>query len=343
MLSRLRPFRSLSAVVSFGTVCAAVAVAQPPQAPTPNPPETTRRNRQPRIHDPSTIVRCGEEFWMFATGMGVSSWRSPDLIDWKPGPPVFPEPPAWITDVIPNQRGHFWAPDVIEHDGRFLLYYSVSTFGKQTSAIALASSKSLDPASPDYGWTDHGIVIQTDERSDFNAIDPGLIRTSGGDLWMSLGSFWSGLKLIQLDPVTGLRIAPDSPVHAIANKPQIEAPAIVERDGWFYQFVNWGWCCRGVESTYSIRVGRSREIAGPYLDREGVDLLQGGGTPLLDTEGTEIGPGHAAVLTHDGRDWLSYHFYDGAQQGRSRMAIRPLAWDAGGWPAIDGEPIARVP
>ncbi len=276
---------------------------------------------------------------MFATGRGVLSVRSKDLVHWEPGPPVFPTPPKWITDVVPTQRGEFWAPDVIFRDGRYLLYYSVSAFGKRTSAIALASNPTLDPDDPKYHWTDHGIVVRTDETNDYNAIDPCVVPGDGGALWLVFGSYWSGIKLIQLDPKTGKRTAPDSPMYPLAHKEQIEAAAVYRHGGHYYLFVNWGHCCRGVKSTYEIRVGRSKEITGPYLDRDGADLRRGGGTLLLRTEGSQIGPGHAGVLKDGDRYWLSYHFYDGEQNGRPRLGIRPLEWAADGWPRVAGKPI----
>src|SRR5688500_15544674 len=139
--------------------------AQDKPRPKSDPPPSGTNNRPPAVHDPSTIVKHKGEYWTFTTGRGVSSLRSKDLIQWEPGPAVFPEPPKWITDVVPTQRGHFWAPDVIHHDGRYLLYYSVSAFGKRTSAIALASTPTLKPDDREYRWKDHGIVIQTDEKS----------------------------------------------------------------------------------------------------------------------------------------------------------------------------------
>jgi arabinan endo-1,5-alpha-L-arabinosidase len=302
-------------------------------------PRPGQSDPSPGAHDPSTIVKHKCEYWTFTTGRGVSSLRSKDLVHWERGPAVFPEPPKWITDVVPQQKGHFWAPDVIHHDGRYLLYYSVSALGKRTSAIALASNPTLDPGDPEYRWTDHGIVIRTDERSDYNAIDPSVVRGHGGTLWLAFGSFWSGIKLIQLDPKTGKRIAPDSPVLALAHKEQIEAAALYQHGDDFYLFVNWGLCCRGVRSTYNIRVGRSRTITGPYLDKDGIDLLKGGGSLLLGTEGRFIGPGHAGILKDGDRYWLSYHFYDGAENGRPRLAIRPLEWAADGWPRVAGKPI----
>lgn len=293
-----------------------------------------RGKRDVGVHDPSSIVKCDSEYWFFSTGTGVSSWRSKDLRTWERGPRVFPEIPNWVTNVVPDQRGHFWAPDVIRIDDRYLLYYSVSSFGKNTSAIALASAPTLNPDDPAFGWTDHGIVIQSSIRDEFNAIDPAVIRTGSGDLWMSFGSFWSGLKLIQLDPKSGKRRADDGAIHSLASYHQIEAPHIYQHDGWFNLFVNWGKCCSGVDSTYNIRVGRSRSITGPYLDKEGVDLAKGGGTLLLGSEGPFIGPGHANILREGDRFLLSCHFYDGTERGRSMLSIQELTWSQDGWPVV---------
>jgi len=294
-----------------------------------------RFRRPPQIHDPSTILKRNGRYWCFSTGMGVQALCSSDLSRWHLAPPVFERPPDWVQQVVPGHRGYFWAPDVIEWKGRYLLYYSVSAFGKRTSAIALASSSALDPAAKDYAWTDHGLVIQTDEGDDFNAIDPGVIATPDGELWLVFGSFWSGIKLIQLDPQTGKRLSPNSPMHSLAHKEQIEAPAIYFHDGLYYLFLNWGHCCRGVRSTYNIRVGRSRSITGPYLDRDGADMLEGDGTLVLESQGSAIGPGHAGVFEHDGQLMLSYHYYARDRRGQPRLGISQLRWDDQGWPAID--------
>jgi len=242
--------------------------------------------------------------------------------------------PAWVKEVVPDQRGHYWAPDVIHHNGRYCLYYSVSSFGKNSSAIALATNQTLDPDDPKFKWTDEGIVVRSRRGDDFNAIDPAVIRTSSGELWMSFGSFWNGLKLMQLDRETGKRLSPVTPLHSIAHYQAIEAPYIFERDGWFHLFVNWDACCKGVNSTYNIRVGRSRAIEGPYLDKDGVDLAKGDGSLLLETDGPFIGPGHANVFEENGAYWFHCHFYDGTRRGSPTLAIRPLQWDDQGWPEL---------
>jgi arabinan endo-1,5-alpha-L-arabinosidase len=329
--------------IATGLLAAALVVGVGPRTtPQDRPVKKAGPPAARPVHDPSTIVRHKDTYWLFATGRGVALLRSKDLVTWEFGPPVFAEPPKWVQEIVPGHRGHFWAPDVILHGDRYLLYYSVSAFGKNTSAIALASNPTLDPADPAYRWTDHGVVIRTGPKDDYNAIDPCVVGGPDGTLWMAFGSFWSGIKLVQLDPKTGLRLAPDSPVHALAHKEQIEAVALYRHGDYYYQFVNWGWCCRGVKSTYNIRVGRSRDITGPYLDRDGTDLRKGGGSLLLETDGRFIGPGHAGILKDGDRYLLSYHFYDGRQNGRARLAVRPLEWGADGWPKLAG-PLVSPP
>ena len=234
-------------------------------------------------HDPSTIVKDGKEYWVFATGRGIISLHSTNLTAWQAGPPVFTNRLAWTTNAVPGFRGTYWAPDIIHLKDQYLLYYSVSTWGSRTSAIGLATSKSLDPANSRYGWTDCGIVIQSSPRDTFNTIDPSVMIDGQGRLWLAFGSYWSGIKIIQLDLVTGKRLETNSPIAAVAWKEAIEASCIYQHDDHFFLFVNWGQCCRGVKSTYNIRIGRSASATGPYLDREGKDLLQGGGTLLSTT------------------------------------------------------------
>lgn len=287
------------------------------------------------VHDPSTIVKCNDEYWFFATGNGIASWHSKDLMNWQSGPRVFTNIPAWRTTAVPGNRGHLWAPDVIHRTNGYFLYYSVSTFGRNVSAIGLATNATLDPGDANFGWKDGGLVVQSTAQDDFNTIDPAVTADGRGSLWLAFGSFWSGIKLIQLDPVTGKRLAPDSPIYSLAHYSSIEAAYIYPRDGSYFLFVNWGMCCRGANSTYNIRVGRSDKITGPYLDKDGKDLLLGGGTLVLGTTQPFIGPGHAGIVSEGGTNWLSCHFYDGTRRGASMLAIRPIHWDSRGWPEVD--------
>jgi arabinan endo-1,5-alpha-L-arabinosidase len=292
--------------------------------------------RSVRAHDPSTIVKCKDDYWVFCTGRGLPSYQSKDLRLWASGPRTITNAPPWAAEAVPENSGHdFWAPDVMFVGGRYLLYFSVSTWGKNTSAIGLATNPTLDPTDPSYHWTDRGIVVQSRATNDFNTIDPAVCQDSQGKLWLAFGSFWTGIKLIELNPPTGLRIAPDSPVYSLAHNDKIEASYIYPHDGFYYLFVNWGQCCLGVRSTYNIRVGRSAVITGPYLDKAGTDMMLRGGTLFLSTQGNFIGPGHAGIVSEGSTNWFSCHFYDGTREGHPTLGLLPLRWDADGWPDAD--------
>ena len=294
-----------------------------------------------RVHDPSTIVKDKNEYWFFSTGQGITSRHSTDLVHWEIGPRVFSTAPSWTTNAVPGHRGHFWAPEIIHLRDQFLLYYSVSKWGVKTSAIGLATNPTLDPSDARYHWTDRGVVIQSGDRDDYNTIDPCVTQDANGNLWLGFGSFWDGIKLIQLDPSTGKRIALDSPIYSLARHDlsadghdSIEASYIYRHGRYYYLFVNWGLCCRGVNSTYNIRVGRSLNVTGPYVDRDGVEMLRDGGSLFLETNGSFIGPGHVGVFSDGAVEWLSCHYYDGRQDGASALAVRQLQWDADGWPFL---------
>ncbi|RYD31504.1 MAG: arabinan endo-1,5-alpha-L-arabinosidase, partial [Verrucomicrobiaceae bacterium] len=142
-----------------------------------------------RFHDPATPVLEGKTWHVFSTGQGIISRYSTDLKEWKDAPPVFREGefPTWHREVVPKQKGHLWAPDVIKRGGRYLLYYSVSSWGSNVSAIGLVTSPMLDPGSPDYQWKDEGIIVRSNDKDPYNAIDPQLFADLDGSLWMVFG------------------------------------------------------------------------------------------------------------------------------------------------------------
>lgn len=292
-----------------------------------------QRQRAPLVHDPSTLVRERGDTWFFATGQGVAVARQ-DGEEWKFEGTVFPPGkfPMWHEEVVPRNQGHLWAPDVIKLENRWCVYYSVSSFGKNTSAIGMASRKELGPGTKKEPWEDQGMVISSKSGDKFNAIDPAVVQ-DGPKLWMSFGSFWDGIMLIELDPKTGLRKNVDKKPIRLADSQEIEAPFIHKEGDWYYLFVNWGKCCRGADSTYEIRVGRSRQIFGPYQDKDGVPMVDGGGTLLLGSEGRYIGPGHASIFAKGERQWLSHHYYDRDDQGRSKLRLVPLEWKDN-WPVV---------
>jgi arabinan endo-1,5-alpha-L-arabinosidase len=293
------------------------------------------------VHDP-VIIKAGDSFYVFCTGPGIPVRQSSDLYTWHNLGPAFKEPPKWAADEFRGARAP-WAPDISFFNGTYHLYYAISQFGRNRSVIGLATSKNLDPQNPDFGWTDRGLVIETHQGDDWNAIDPNLVLDENGDPWLVAGSFWTGIKMRRLDRDTGLPSDSDTKLYSLASRQQspraIEGPFIIRHGEFYYLFVSFDQCCRGVNSTYKTLVGRSKSITGPFEDRDHRSMMKGGATLVLQSQGRVRGPGHCAVLSLDGQDWLVHHFYDGENNGQKTLQIRPIIWDDDGWP-LAGEPIA---
>ncbi len=304
----------------------------------------------PMTHDPS-IARAGGTYYVFATGFAPGGGQiaircSHDLHTWKQCGHVFDVIPAWIRAVSPKTR-ELWAPDISFFNGKFHLYYAYSTFGSNTSGIALATNETLDPTSPRYHWVDEGLVLKSVAGDDFNAIDPNVVLDAKDQPWLSFGSFWSGIKMRRLDAATGKPSAADSKVYSLATRTQpegappaqpnlppdweaIEAPFVVHHDGFYYLFVSFDLCCRGVKSTYRVMVGRSFAVNGPYVDASGKAMLEGGGTELLTGNARWRGPGGESVLQRPEGDILVFHAYD-AKTGKPALQVSTLTWKDG-WP-----------
>ncbi len=336
--------KSLRAAL-IALAAAAPAAALLAEAPAPRPAKSINERLSGSItpvHDPA-IIREGDTFHLFTTGHvgrkeGLIPWRtSKNLVDWTYRGAVFPALPAWATERIKGTKG-LWAPDIVHAGGEFRLYYSVSTFGSNRSAIGLATTPTLDPDTPGYGWTDKGMVIESNPTDNYNAIDPNVFVAGDGRHWMTFGSFWGGIRIFELDPGTGKR-KEGAALHAIAARPApgaVEAPFLIERGGYYYLFVSYDFCCRGVNSTYFTVVGRSKDILGPYIDFKGRPLMNSGGTPVLhadlDPKKRWRGPGHIAILREPNRDYIVYHAYDARNKGASTLRIQPLGWTGDGWP-----------
>ncbi len=294
-----------------------------------------------QIHDPS-LIEIGGRFVALGTGRqgpthgAIRVKTSPDGVKWTDAGLIGQGPPAWARAALGFQPLNVWAPSISRRGQTVFLYYCLSTFGKNTSAIGLMTNASFDPLKPGEGWQDQGLVLMSKEGDDFNAIDPFRIDPSDGRAYLAFGSFWSGIKLSELNPETGKLIHPDTPRVALAsrNGGAVEAASILEHDGKFYLFVSFDQCCKGVASTYNIRVGRADRIAGPYRDKDGKAMLEGGGSLVLATTGRFIGPGgQEAVKTSKG-DMLAYHYYDGDAFGASKLQFSPILWNADGWPEL---------
>lgn len=303
-----------------------------------------------KVHDPC-IIREGDTYYVFTTTLAPRGspagpqipWRSsPDLLHWTLGGYVFPKVPDWAVASIPGIRD-LWAPDITYFDGRYHLYFACSTGGSNRSAIGLATNVTLNPNRPDYRWEDCGLVLESHESDDFNAIDPAHIIDREGHHWLAFGSFWSGLKIVELEPKSGNPPLGPLQLHSIASRPvpesapdSIEAPFLFERDGYYYLLASYDWCCKGRNSTYYTVIGRSKSILGPYVGKDGRSMLEGYGSIVLRADFRDRdrwrGPGHCAVLRDRGQDYIVYHAYDNENQGMPTLRIAPLVWSQDGWP-----------
>ena len=303
-------------------------------APTPTTVQTLELIGDLETHD-SCVIEAAGRFFLFHTGPGIVIKTSDDLYDWRDAGSVFSENPLWIADLVPEATV-LWAPDVSWFNDTYHLYYAASTFGSGLSCIGHATKSALDAPDP---WVDLGPVICSDMGGvddDWDAIDPATFVAADGTRWMVFGSFGSGIKLIRLDDA-GARL--DDEFYSLAQRPTdvaVQAPFILPRDPYYYLFVSFDFCCRGVDSTYSIRVGRSTDPTGPYVDRDGVPMLEGGGTLLLEGDERWRGVGANTILTTRGRDYNVYHTYDANAAGRATLRISEVAWDVDGWPVSGG-------
>ncbi|HZZ23416.1 MAG TPA: arabinan endo-1,5-alpha-L-arabinosidase [Roseiarcus sp.] len=294
-----------------------------------------------QIHDPSVIEIDGQ-FVVVGTGQqgpthgAIRAKISPDGVRWTDAGLIGQGAPAWARATLGFQPLNVWAPSISRRGQTVFLYYCLSSFGHNTSAIGLMTNPSFDPLKLGQGWQDQGLVLMSKEGDDFNAIDPFRVDASDGRAYLAFGSFWSGIKLGELNPETGKLIRADAPRMLLAGRHggAIEAASILEHDAKFYLFVSFDQCCKGVASTYNIRVGRSDRIEGPYRDKDGKAMLEGGGSLVLATTGRFIGPGgQEAVKTSKG-DMLAYHYYDGDAAGAPKLQFSPILWTADGWPDL---------
>ena len=304
----------------------------------------------PMVHDPVMAKEDGV-YHIFATGMGIQRMTSKDRKNWQvKAMPVMTVIPKWTRDSVPGFDKHVWAPDIIRWHNKWWLAYSCSTFGKNGSAIGLLSAAKLD--SPI--WNDEGCIVASREnRDNWNAIDPNFVIDDNDTPWMVWGSFWDGIQIVRLDttmhvakgekPRTlarryapGTTTAEPNPTSAHAGTNAIEAPFVMKHQGYYYLFVSWDYCCRGSKSNYRVAVGRSKNVDGPYLDKRSNDMLNGGGTVLLEGDKKQYeATGHCAAYSIDGKDIFIYHGYSTEMKGAPVLIQREIRWTDDGWPELE--------
>ena len=278
---------------------------------------TVAQDGQPYIHDPSTLAECDGKYYTFGTGGG--GLISDDGWSWHSGA---------------ERPGGGAAPDVLKIGDRYLIIYGATgggLGGGHNGRILTMWNKTLDPKSPDFHFTEAVEVCASDGMEDQDAIDPGmLLDPTTGRLWVSYGTYFGTIRLIELDPKTGFRKKGNKERDIAID---CEATDLIYRDGWYYLLGTHGTCCDGVNSTYNIVVGRSRSVQGPYLDNVGRDMFHGGGRMVIAAGDRVCGPGHfGRTVIDEGVEVMSCHYEaDFERSGRSVLGIRPLLW-RDGWP-----------
>lgn len=276
---------------------------------------------EPYIHDPSTVMECGGKYYTFGTGGGGlisdNGW-------------------SWHGGAVRPHGGA--APDVVKIGDRYLVAYSATgggLGGGHQGQVLTMWNKTLDPQSPDFKFTEPMVVASSGEDEDCDAIDAGLLLDpTDGRLWLSYGTYFGFIRLVELDPQTGKRKEGNEPINIAID---CEATDLIYRNGWYYLLGTHGTCCDGPNSTYNIVVGRSRRVTGPYVDNVGRTMLEGGGKMVLAARNGLVGPGHfGRFIVADGVEKMSCHFEADLQRGgRSVLGILPLLW-RNDWP-VAGE------
>ena len=279
------------------------------------------------VHDPGIVKKPDGTYLIAHTGNNIVLKTSTDRTAFRDAGVAFPGGASWTT-AYTGGSANLWAPDISYHNGKYYLYYAASTFGSNHSAIFLATSGTGAAGS----WSNQGLVIESATGDTFNAIDPNLYVDPSGRWWLSLGSFWSGIKQVQLNASTGKRL--DTTIRSIAGRGggAIEAPFLFHHGSYYYLYVSFDLCCKGAASTYRIMVGRSTSVTGPFVDKNGTAMTGGGGSEILAGHGSVHGPGGQSVFTDTDADVLVYHYY--ADNGTAKLGINLLGYDASGWPYV---------
>ncbi|KAF9260955.1 glycoside hydrolase family 43 protein [Marasmius fiardii PR-910] len=274
------------------------------------------------LHDPTMCKDRNGKYWVYSTGQGIPVRSSRDRTAFKLEGKVWPNGAPWTDRFTGKSNGDLWAPDCYYSGGTFHLFYSASTFGSRNSGIFYATSRTGAPGS----FTDKGLVTSTSSSSNYNAIDPDLLVV-GNTWYLSLGSFWTGIKSFTLDPKTGKTTGS---ITSLAQRPggAMEASTVFKNGNFYYLFTSWDKCCSGTFSTYNIRVGRSSRPNGGFVDKSGVALTAGGGTVVFATHGGMVGPGGQDIFNDGDGPILVYHYYTSSG---SFLGINRLDFSSG-WP-----------
>ena len=302
-------------------------------------------NLQPG-HDPS-MVRFEDGYALMSTNNNLQLWTSEDAYTWQNHKSTVSAIPQWAYTYAPKTEG-IWAPDIFYMNGEYRVYYCVSEFGVRNSAIGYQATTSIMPGSTGYGWKDHGHVFHTKQGTDsYNAIDADVVKDTEGNYWMAFGSFGLGIQLIKLDATTGYQASDDKTVYNIARRTSAasggaeEGPSLIEHNGQYFLFTAWDKCCQQganiEQTTYKTAYGRADKVTGPYKDRAGYSMANGGGTILLERYGRYVGPGGGEAFQDLNRVRFVHHYYDLNGDKYNHIHIRDVVFTEDNWAEM-GQP-----
>ncbi len=300
------------------------------------------------ILDPS-VIRQGSSYYAFSTDVAgfpaegnLPIHCSQDKVKWTTCGSVFPAGiPAWVQEKVPGVAG-LWAPDVSYFNGQYHVYYNGSTLHSQQTVIGLVTNTTLDSTDPAYKWVDRGLVLESTPGDDFNALDPTILADTGGSVWLTYGSYWSGIKQRQIDPATGMLLASNPMRYDLATRPgvphnPIEGASLVRRDGYYYLFVSVDYCCEAdvTSNDYKQAVGRSTSPHGPFVDEAGTPMMNGGGTVLIQGDGNWGAPGGGTAYldAKSGDSFIIFHAHNLTRSGHPYQWVKTVDW-VNGWPVI---------
>lgn len=291
--------------------------------------------------DPSVVQAPDGAF--YAYGTGGTCRKSYDLVNWE-DMGIALQRPTWNDSVRTDKEGKvhpmrfsLWALDVSRVGKKYLVHYASAYWGNETRT-GLGVAEGTSPTE----FTDCGKMFCSTEIGVQNSIDPCYVKDKGKKYLI-----WGSFRRLYMGRLTkdGKRIKNPSHLTQVAGT-AFEGAMVYKRKGYYYLFASVGTCCEGAKSTYHTVVGRSKKLAGPYVDRQGGRMLDNHYETVIKGNDRWKGPGHNSEIITDkeGDTWLLYHAYDAQDPEKGRvMLLDKLLWDEEGWPYVEGGTPSTTP
>ena len=291
--------------------------------------------------DPSVVQAPDGAF--YAYGTGGTCRKSYDLVHWE-DMGIALKRPTWNDSVRTDKNGKqhpmrfsLWALDVSRVGKKYLVHYASAYWGNETRT-GLGVAEGTSPTE----FTDCGKMFCSTEIGVQNSIDPCYVKDKGKKYLI-----WGSFRRLYMGRLTkdGKRIKNPSHLTQVTGT-AFEGAMVYKRKGYYYLFASVGTCCEGAKSTYHTVVGRSKKLAGPYVDRQGGRMLDNHYETVIKGNDRWKGPGHNSEIITDkkGDTWLLYHAYDAQDPEKGRvMLLDKLLWDEEGWPYVEGGTPSTTP